>query len=85
MSDIIDFRSRQPISRHQAARRQIEGVLAQRRIPPNTRCRAVGGDTVVTVIGAPDGRGNHPVRLALADGQTRDFQLPAISLQPIEG
>lgn len=85
MSDIIDWRSGRPLSRVAASRRQLEGLLAERRvIPIGTRCRAVGGPVVVTVTAAPDARGNHPVRLTLADGQTRDFMLPAISLTPVK-
>jgi hypothetical protein len=79
MSDVIDAFTRAALSPVDIAIRH----RAARRIPEGTRCRATGGMHALEIVGPPDARNHHPVRLTTAGGQSRVFSLPAISLTPI--
>ena len=80
MSEIIDAFTRTALSPVDIAIRR----RAARRIPEGTRCRPTGGGRhALEVVGPPDARNHHPVRLTTAGGQSRVFMLPAISLTPI--
>ena len=81
MSTVVDVFSRGTLSPVEIALRK----RAARRIPEGTRCLAIGGMHELEIVGPPDERNHHPVRLTTAGGQSRVFSLPAISLTPIKG
>jgi len=77
--NVIDVFSRATLSPVDIALRR----RAARVIPEGTRCLSTGGMHELVVVGPPDERNQHPVRLTTAGGQSRVFSMPAISLNPI--